>query len=44
VDRVRRMEDKTPKGAWDDRLAGTCYDWLAESAPRWNRKTATEDQ
>lgn len=31
VERLRRMEDKTPKAAGDDRLAGTCYDWLAKS-------------
>jgi transposase len=32
VDKVRWKEHKTLKAAGDDRLAGTRYDWLRNSA------------
>jgi hypothetical protein len=32
VDQVRRREHRTLKAAGDDRLAGTCYDWLRNPA------------
>jgi Transposase len=32
VDLVRRREDRQLKASGDDRLAGTCYDWLRHPA------------